>query len=365
MKKLKLTGIFILISIAAFAQSELATENVILITFDGLRWEELFTGADPELIENKKYVEDIDHLKATFWKDDALARREVLMPFFWNTIAKEGQIYGNRKYNNHVDIKNKQWFSYPGYNEILSGFPDDDRIHSNDKIENPNKTVLEFINNQKAFKGEVAAFGSWDVFPYIINEKRSGIPVNAGFETATGNDLTDTEKLLNKLQTEVPSPWSSVRLDAFTHNYALEYLKKNQPKMLYISYGETDDFAHEGKYDAYLNSAHRTDQFIKELWDWAQSQEQYKGKTTFIITTDHGRGASDKWKDHGIEVKGAGSIWIAVMGPDSEALGEVKTKGQLYQNQVANTVATLLGLEYTNQKEVGKPISSAIKKMEE
>ncbi|UZR99216.1 sulfatase-like hydrolase/transferase [Chondrinema litorale] len=365
MKKLKLTGLFFLISFVAFAQSDLTTENVILITFDGFRWEELFTGADPELIENKKYVEDIESLKSTFWKDDALERREILMPFFWNTIAKEGQIYGNRKYKNFVNIKNKQWFSYPGYNEILSGFSDDDRIHSNDKIENPNKTVLEFINNQEAYKGEVAAFGSWDVFPYIINEERSGIPVNAGFESATGNDLTDTEKLLNKLQAEVPSPWSSVRLDAFTHNYALEYLQKHQPKMLFISYGETDDFAHEGKYDAYLYSAHRTDQFIKELWNWTQSQEQYRGKTTFIITTDHGRGAIDKWKDHGIEVKGAGSIWIAVMGPDSEALGEVKSKGQLYQNQVANTVATLLGLDYTNEKEVGKSISSAIKKMEE
>src|SRR5690606_12832092 len=141
----------------------------------------------------------------------------------------------------------------------------------NDKIPNPNKTILEIINEQPHFKGKVAAFGSWDVFPYIINEERSGIPVNAGFETAKGNQLTDKELFLNELQKQVPSPWGSVRLDAFTHHYALEYLKKNHPEVVYISYGETDDFAHDGNYQAYLRSAHTTDAMIKELWEYTQN----------------------------------------------------------------------------------------------
>jgi hypothetical protein len=361
MKKLSLTGILTFLTFLSFAQNELATENVILITFDGLRWQELFTGADPTLIGNKIYVEDSSTLKATFWADDPQTRREKLMPFFWNTIAKEGQLYGNRDFDNKVNVSNQQWFSYPGYNEILSGFSDDERIQSNDKIPNPNTTVLEFINKQPKFAGKVAAFGSWDVFPFIINEERSGVPVNAGFETATGTKLTDKEKFLNELQPEIPSPWSSVRLDAFTHHYALEYLKKQHPRLLYIAYGETDDFAHNGKYDAYLYSARRTDQFIKELWEWTQSQKQYKGKTTFIITTDHGRGTGDGWRSHGIEIEGAGAIWLAVIGPDTEAKGEVKTEGQLYQNQVAKTVATLLGVEYTNEKEVGEVLDAVIK----
>ncbi len=59
-----------------------------------------------------------------------------------------------------------------------------------------------------------------------------------------------------------------------------------------------------------------------------QSQEQYREKTTMIITTDHGRGTSpkDTWRHHGNKVSNAGQIWIAIIGPDSPALGEIKTE---------------------------------------
>lgn len=346
---------FFLVSVAVQGQQE--TKNVFIITLDGLRWQELYTGADPALIANREYVRDTAGLKARFWKPTPEQRRETLMPFFWTTIAKQGQLYGNRKYDNKVNCTNTMWFSYPGYSEILCGFADDERMNSNDKKDNPNVTVLEFLNNKPEFKGKVAAFGSWDVFPFIINETRSGVPVNAGYEKATG-DINEREKLLNEMQFQIPPEWSSVRFDAFTHHYALEYAKKNLPRVLYVAYGETDDFAHNGRYDSYLKSAWQTDQFIKQLWEWAQSHPQYKGKTTFIITTDHGRGSVPlaTWKGHGDEISGADQIWIAVMGPDTTALGEIKTEGQLYQNQIAKTAAAYLGLDYTNTKEVGREI---------
>ena len=53
-------------------------------------------------------------------------------------------------------------------------------------------------------------------------------------------------------------------------------------------------FAHDGRYDHYLEAAHNTDQMIKDLWDYCQNDTVYKGKTTFIITTDHGRGDQPK-----------------------------------------------------------------------
>src|SRR5699024_8740186 len=121
---------------------------------------------------------------------------------------------------------------YPGYSEILVGYVDKS-IDSNDKRWNPNSTVLEFVNKQPQFRGEVAAFGSWDVFPYIINEKRSEVPVNAGFEQAKGPDLSAKQQFLNQLLPKIPSPWDYLRLDAFTHYYALEYIKKNAPRLMY------------------------------------------------------------------------------------------------------------------------------------
>lgn len=204
----------------------LQTENIVLITFDGLRWQELFGGADPDLIDNKEYVGDTEVLRAQFWAPNPKARRKILFPFFWSEIAENGQLWGNRELGNKVNVTNRFWFSYPGYNEILTG-RSDGRINSNNKMPNPNITILEYLNQQPAFKDKVAAFGSWDVFPYIINEERSGVPVNAGFEAAQG-ELSERERFLNELQGQIPSPWGNVRLDAFTQHYALEYMRKHQ-----------------------------------------------------------------------------------------------------------------------------------------
>lgn len=356
MKKLQILTVLILLYTISFAQAP--AENIIIITLDGMRWQEVFTGADSGLIKNKKYVEDAEVLQKRFWHDQPEVRREKLMPFFWSTLVKDGILLGNRVYGNNVNCSNNMWFSYPGYNEILSGYADDERINSNDKFNNPNETVLEFLNKQAKYKGKVAAFGSWDVFPSIINEERSGIPVNAGFESALDKNLSEREEFLNQLQIEIPSPWGGVRLDAFTHHYALEYMKKYKPRVVYIAYGETDDFAHNGKYDAYLKSAYQTDQFIKNIWEWIQAQPQYKNKTTILITTDHGRGTIpvDEWRSHGTKINGADQIWIAALGAGVKPKGEIKVSGQLYQNQVAATAAGLLGFNFTQNGKAGKPL---------
>ncbi len=354
---------FLLLALIIFpgCAQKLKTENVFLITLDGLRWQELYGGADSTLISDEDYVKNIDELNSRFWSNDQEERKMKLMPFFWSEIAKNGQLYGNRWKQSMVNCTNQMWFSYPGYNEILTGFADDQNIDSNKKIPNPNQTVLELIQNQENFRDKVAAFGSWDVFPYIINEERSGIPVNAGFEKSNDQPLTEREVFLNKLQDEIPSPWGGVRLDAFTHHFAMEYLQKHQPRLLYIAYGETDDFAHDGRYDHYLKSTHQTDAFIKSLWDYVQSNDKYKNKTTLIITTDHGRGTYPKetWKSHGTKIKEADQIWLAALGPDTKALGD-EIKGQFYQNQVAATVAEILGFKLDSQK-AGKAIKKIYK----
>lgn len=352
--------LIILCFVAFCAQAQNKTENVILITLDGYRWQELFTGAEQRLI-SKQFVSDSAALAKEFWLDTPEKRREKLMPFMWSVIAKQGQIYGNRAYNNNVNVSNNQWFSYPGYSELLCGFPDNSRINSNDKFNNPNTNVLEYLQKQPRFAGKVAAFSSWDCFPYIINTERSKVPVNAGIvEVTTG--ANDREKWLNEIMHQIPNPLGEVRLDAFTFNYGLEYLKKNKPRVLYLALDETDDFAHQGKYDLYLHAAHYTDGFFKTLWEWCQSDPQYRGKTTMIITVDHGRGSVNPadWRHHGAKMPNSDQIWIAIIGPDTAPGGEMKAAGQLFQNQVAKTVAALLGVDYQNNPTPGLVISSAV-----
>ncbi len=339
------------------AQKKPATPKVVLITLDGVRWQELFSGADSLLISNDKYVKDTAVLASHFWAKKPSKRREVLFPFMWSYIAKNGVIYGNRKEGNKVNLTNNRWFSYPGYSEILCGLSDDKRIKSNAKIDNPNKTILELVNNSEAYKNKVAAFASWDVFPSIINRTRSKLLINAGFESAdriTG--ISAVEKQLNIYQKQTPSPWHNVRLDVFTHNYALNYMKEKHPDLVYIAYGETDDFAHDGKYDQYLNAIKRSDTFIKDLWNFVQNDTYYKNNTTFIITTDHGRGTVplETWKHHGnslkdhgktYTIKGSDQVWIAALGNAIKKQGEVKTSSQLYTNQIATTIEKILKVD--------------------
>ena len=260
---------------------------------------------------------------------------------------------------NEVNNANRYKFSYPGYNEIFTGYPDT-AVNSNDKILNKNTNVLEFINTQPGFKNNVAAFTTWDAFPYILNKWRSGIYVNSDKDSLP---LT-TEKfsLLDNIQSLTARPLG-VRPDVLTYVAAREYMKEKKPKVLYIAFDETDDLAHAGMYDQYLGSAYAEDRMIEELWNYLQSEPQYKNKTTLIITCDHGRGDNPKenWQNHGEKIEDAGQIWIAAIGPDTKPSGEMKNKNVLYQKQLAATFAKVLGFTFTANHPVAEPIESIYK----
>lgn len=350
---------FLLFTVSASAQSH-KTENVVIVTLDGMRWQEVFGGADPVLINSAKYVNDTGDVKAKYWNSDSVKRRQILFPFLWSTVAQAGQLYGNRRYGNNVNVANRYQFSYPGYNEIFTGYPDT-AVNSNDKIENRNVSVLEFINRQKGYEGKVAVFSTWDAFPYIFNAKRSGIYVNSDVDTLPFR--SPQFDIINQTQFLTSKP-IGVRPDILTYMAGKEYLKEYHPKVLYIAFDETDDFAHGGYYDQYLNSAHAEDGMLKDLWQTLQSMPQYKDKTTLIVACDHGRGGAgkDTWQSHGEKIKESGEIWIAAIGPDTEATGEQKQPGQLYQKQLAATISSLLGLSFKPDHEVAQPINGIVKR---
>ncbi len=339
------------------------TENIIIITTDGFRWHEVFDGMDADIANDKRFHQgDSANIFKNYWADNALARREKLLPFFWNTIARQGQLYGNRLLGNKVNVTNPYWFSYPGYSEIMCGFVDT-AINKNEYKANPNTTLLEFFNKQNKLKGKVAAFGAWEAFNRILNEERSGIPVIAAYDESGGKNPTANQKLINQMLRDSHHEWAEECYDVFTHYAAMEELKTNKPKVLYISYGETDEFAHGRQYSSYLQSAHQVDAWIKEIWNFVQNDPQYKNKTTLFITTDHGRGITNKakWTSHGASIEDADQIWLAVLGPDTPASGEMKTAGQLYQKQFAQTMAKLMGYTFKAEHPVADEIKTAIK----
>ena len=354
------TVLLVSIFLFSFLLAKGKTKNIIFITFDGLRWEEVFYGADSLLIHSEKYTKDQSQILKDYWNSSYRIRREKLMPFFWNTIINQGQLYGNVRNGSIATLENPYLFSYPGYSEMLVGYVDLTR-NSNNKENNPNITVLEYIHNQPGYNNKVAAFCSWDVFDFIINEKRSGIYVSAGMESYGKGRNNPKIGLLNEIMLQIPVPWKSVRYDAITHNFAKTYLEEERPKLLYIAYDETDEYAHEGKYDQYLIAANRLDKYVSDLWTWVQGNYFYKNKTTILITTDHGRGNKDidAWRNHGSSVIGAENVWMAVIGPDTPAQGEMVNHEKINSSQIASTIAAFLSIEYQSEK----PIAPLIKTM--
>jgi len=335
------------------------TENVIMVAMDGMRWQEIFGGVDSAIMNDKTFTKEQGDMKNVYWAPSPEERRKKLMPFFWETIATHGQLYGNRTTGNYMDVANPYKFTYPGFSETVTGNPDS-VVNSNRLIPNKNINVLEVINEQKEFKGKVATFSTSVLFPYILNKWRNGLYVNANDDSLAFD--SPQMQMLNKMEKLTAKPIGE-RPDLLTYFAAREYLISNHPRVLYIPLGETDEFAHLGLYDQYIGAVHAEDAMIADLWSIIQSTPQYKNKTTLIITCDHGRGGKikEQWTDHGVKVEDSGSIWMAVMGPDSSPLGEVSTHTQIYQGQIAATIAALLGVHYAPPQKVLPSIESVLK----
>jgi hypothetical protein len=294
-----------LLGLATAAARE--TENIVLVTLDGARAEEIFGGLDVEVLRASKEgkAEDTDVYRR-YWAPTAEERRTKLLPFLWGTLlVQHGSIAGNRALGSSVSLENRLRFSYPGYSEILTGKARDDLITENAKRNNPHTTVLETLKRKLGLDARgVAAFASWDVLGYIVERERGAITTNAGFAEYASSDPAIAE--LNRLQRETVTPWDTVRHDIYTYRFAAAHLEAHGPRILYIGLGETDDWAHDGRYDRVLGALERSDDYLRTLWDLLQSRERYRGKTGLIVTTDHGRGDSPKsWRDHGKDVEGA------------------------------------------------------------
>jgi hypothetical protein len=182
-------------------------------------------------------------------------------------------------------------------------------------VVNPNPNVLEWLDAAPDLRGRVSALGGWDLLPAILGGERSRLHVVAGGK------------------------------DAAVEAAALEDLRTRSPRVLYVMLNETDDWAHQGEDELYLDAIHRADAFLARLWAAVQESPEYRGRTALVVTTDHGRGLAGDWSRHGSKVPGSDAIWLAALGPDTPALG-VRAGVDGVQAQVAATVAALLGLDW-------------------
>lgn len=316
--------VFVLALFGAFspvaARAQEAPPYLVLVTIDGYRWEDLFRGADRNLVTDERY-------RARYV--DVADRPQALTPFLLS-FAQEGALIGNRDANSCARVANEFWFSYPGYAEMLAGRPNP-RVRYNAAVPNDDVTVLERLARRPDFAGQVRVFAEWDTMPAILNVARSFIPV---FIPPDYKALHDPQ-VISAARAALAEP----------------------PRVLWVALGDTDNRSHEGKYEDYLAAATESDNFARELWEAYQANPRSAGRTTMIITADHGRGGAenDRWRGHGsgrwrgaivpgLRHVGSDADFIAVRGPGVHGTQSYTMENCATLSQVAATMLTSLGL---------------------
>lgn len=356
---MKTKCLVIVLAMAAVAGAQMRkTQNIVLVTADGLRRQEVFGGIDANLMYRADAgMDKAQALRRKLWAETAEERRQRLMPFLWRRLAPRGVVLGNIEKGSTVEVTNAYRVSYPGYSELLTCRAQDEQIRGNDPIRNPHQTVLEFLRDKWGLEKEQAAlFGSWDTFRFIGESREGAVSINAGYQPAGGSPRLEE---LSRVQWEAPTGWDEVRHDYITAEMALEYLKRYKPRVLYVSLGETDDWAHGRRYDRVLEMAQYFDRALERLWETLQSMPEYRDKTTLLAAADHGRGGDGtSWLSHGREVAGAQYIWMAALGPDTPPRGEAANAATVHQRDMSATILALVGLDWREfcGSEYGRPV---------
>jgi hypothetical protein len=92
-------------------------------------------------------------------------------------------------------------------------------------------------------------------------------------------------------------------LEAFHPSFMLLYLYR------------VDHFGHSGSWGYYTRSIEIADSIVGMLWDFAESDSAYAGKTTMFVTNDHGR-HTDDFSGHDCDCDGCRTIQLLAIGPD-------------------------------------------------
>lgn len=330
-------------------QSTAAASRLIVVSIDGVRVQEMFGGLDRDLLQAAIGSQPADghELFKTYWRPTAEARRLALMPFTWGDFfTRHASIAGNPATGSMMRLGNRHRFSYPGYAELMLGVAHDDEIASNDNRRYPHETILQFLRRSLLARPEqVALFGSWSSFQSIPASRDGDVFTNAGYQTYDTDD--PVVRALDAAQHETAPPWSGSRYDAYTFRFAMAHLARHRPLVQWIALNDTDDWAHQRHYVRVIEHLHRVDGWLRELWTWTQSQDDYRGRTALVLVTDHGRGntAAD-WNDHGARVAGAENVWAAFAVPGWQARGEWRNHAPVSQNQIASTLAAILGFDW-------------------
>ncbi|NUP06196.1 MAG: sulfatase-like hydrolase/transferase [Polyangiaceae bacterium] len=299
--------------------------TIVLVAIDGVRWQEVYEGTDSKL------------------GDGAKRSARELTPNL-HALADRGVALGAPGSGESFSASGPNFVSLPGYTEMLTGQPA--TCLENDCTDPPSFTLLDaFAAGRDPRK--VASLSSWTNIEHIAASHGSPALVSAG---RTGGDTRNVMEadpmlagMLERDESASPSPgWGDYRADMNTTELALGYLEHEQPSFLFVSLGDTDEYAHQGDYSSYLAALQRADDFIGDVMDIADEWKREGRETVIVVTTDHGR--ADDFKDHGRDYPESARTWLVAAGGPIPAQGFVASSQTRYLRDIAPTLAAIAGV---------------------
>jgi hypothetical protein len=310
---------------------------VVLIAVDGVSWQDVFLGADPRKLGGRPVV-----------------AREELVPQLMQ-MEENGAVWGAPE-GAGFHASGPNFISLPGYMEMLSGSGNTGCFTNNCGPAKRPSLLDEFAESRGAHAASAAAFASWSKVEFAASSRRSGI-VSAG--RSSGHNLSDLRHF--------PRAWEALsrgraaygmegadrdfRPDAWTAELAYNFLTEAEPDFLFVSLGETDEWAHLGDYPKYLEALRASDRFVGRVRRYLRSSDR---ETALFVTTDHGR--SHGFRDHGGQHPESSRGFLFAEGSRIRARGPIPAERDGYLRDIAPTVRALAGLRPRGDRHQGRTL---------
>ncbi len=319
--------------------------QVVVVTLDGARFQEVFGGVDPEL-SRERGVPNSDVKGAA-----------ELMPNLHRLMSDQGAALGAPGHGASISASGPDFVSLPGYSEIFTGRAASgclDNACQGTSV----KSIVDVLAEQPGRAWKSAVVTSWaDIARVASRSERVAVSAgrHAGGTRAAFQRGDAVGAALRRAEAESPWPGSGdFRRDRFTAELALAYLRAERPDFLFVGLGETDEFAHQGNYSGYLEALREADRYIGELALELEQRGKRGARTALFVTADHGRAAT--FKDHGQPYPESARVWLVASGRAIPARGLVASPAARHLADVAPTLRVLFGLPADRGESAGLPL---------
>ncbi len=306
--------------------------SVVLLTLDGVRWQEVFDGVDAR-------VADTHGLRPA----ERVSARE-LMPNLHRLIAHDGTALGAGPDATAMRASGPNFVSLPGYIELLTGRASSG-CADNDCARVGTATLFDELAANGC--GRAALFSSWSGIGSAASLLAQTALVSAGRYAGEQRDLLEVDARVSAALTAGEGAGPSAgegdfRPDVHTAEAGLAYLQAAHPRFLFIGLGETDEYGHADDYRAYLNALRSADAVIGRVAREVFRQIAAGRRSTLLITTDHGR--ADSFAPHGGPYAESSRVWLVAAGSGIATRGIAHSGRARHLADVAPTIRQLLAL---------------------